>query len=587
MGKSSVQKIRHKNRKCENVVNSRHRKARLLAALSCSLPFSFAASAQTIAPSQVTPRNIAPAPMVRSIAPVLPPEAAAAVPQAPDLAVDTGDVRIEGGFAEMADAHFALTADIAHRHVTLQHLLEAARRMEQAYVRRGFILARVNVPPQRLDPGARVRVVVTDGFIENIDLSHLPAHARDAVRDRLAGLIGKHHVRQTMIERALLLAGDVPGVALRSALTQGTVPGGTVLVIDGTFTRFQAQAGADNALPASLGTWQMNTNLTLNNLIGVGDQLYVTAGSQFDMGRFGFPHAPLGMLGGGLVLPMNDDGITLTSEMLVSRSQPIPAAHVPDTLGLYTRALARLRLPVVRTRSQTLALSVAYENITQSETAIDFDKPLSRDHYGVARLDVNWQGEWGMVPVTLVGIVSQGLSGREPTVALPTSRQGASPLFTHVEGNIHAVVPLTGGFGLDLTARGKSGFGRPLFLSEQFALDAANAVSAFPGGSFTVDSGATLRAEFHFPPQDLGHGLGAAPYVFGAGGAGWIARPTAAEQGYITAGAAGFGGRLGVANIPGMARANLTIGFEFAHQFSNVASRQGGDRASLTAALHF
>ena len=55
------------------------------------------------------------------------------------------------------------------------------------------------------------------------------------------------------LERQLLLAGDVAGVALGSALTTGQQPGGTVIALDPEFQKVTGFAGFDNFAPDDLG----------------------------------------------------------------------------------------------------------------------------------------------------------------------------------------------------------------------------------------------------------------------------------------------------------------------------------------------
>ena len=546
---------------------------------------------QAPAPSQVTPRDIAPPTppprreVLRHTAPEPP-----ATPDNPALAVDVGEARIEGAFPALATQNAAFVAGVAHRHVTLGQLYGAARRLEQAYARAGYILVRVVVPPQRLEPGATVRVVVIDGTIEDVDLTHVAQPIRVAVAARLRGLIGRGQITQPAIERALLLAGDLAGANLRSAIAPGTATGAVRLIVEGGFARVQGQLGISNALPATLGQWQFNGNLAVNGPLGRGDQLYIMAGSQADVGSAGFPKSALAMIGAGYVLPLDTRGTTLTGEFLTSRTQPTPASGAPASVGEYTRALMRLSFVAIRSRRQTLGFTDSLEIVTQSQHLPQFATQASRDHYLAWRLGANWQRNFAGASASLSTTLSQGLAGREGSAALPNSRVGASPAFTNVQGNAELTLPMPSGFALDLVARGTTGFGKPQFLSEQFALDAPNGVSSFASGSFSVDTGATARAELRYPPLAFGHAVVVAPYLFGASGLGWVARPTAVEQGgrgYYRAGSAGLGARVDWATLAFARTAGASLGFEFGHQFSNVVGRRGGDRASLTLGVRF
>jgi len=563
-----------------------------LAAACCLAEMGVAAqsapSPQNPAPSQVTPRDIAPSPKTwpQRVLP-LPETEAQALPADPAFSFDAGDAIVDGAFDEMADANAAYFAAIHHRHVTLAGLFAAARQLEQAYADRGYILVRVSVPPQRLSPGTPVRVVVIDGFVEDLDVDHVAQPIRLAVLERLRPLVGRHHLTQGQIERALLLAGDLAGARLRSALSPGRAPGGVRLMVEGAFARFEGALGMDNSLPAALGQWQFTGNMAVNGPLENGDQLYVSAGSEAAIGRYGFPKSALGMVGAGYLMPLDRDGTMLTGEYLTSRTQPTPQTGVPLSVGNYTRAMLRLHVALERTREQSLNLTSSCELVTQSQKLPMFGTQISRDQYLAGRLGLDWQRTSPSIPLELATTISQGLGGRDSSAALPTSRQGANADFKNLEVTGQTTLQGPYDFSFGLTARGKTSFGKPLFLSEQFALDAPNAVSSFPGGSFNVDSGATLRVELRYPPKVLGQSLTLAPYVFGARGWGWLANPTAVERGFVTAGCAGIGIRLSLDGIPLFKGTGATAGVEFGHQVSDAVGRANGDRASLTAGFRF
>ncbi|MGQ4828231.1 hypothetical protein, partial [Enterococcus faecalis] len=85
----------------------------------------------------------------------------------------------------------------------------------------GYVLARVAVPPQDLAPGGQFRVTMVDGFVEAVDVAALPRAVRVPVAASLAPILRRRHLRLAEIETALLLAGDVPGLTLHSALARG------------------------------------------------------------------------------------------------------------------------------------------------------------------------------------------------------------------------------------------------------------------------------------------------------------------------------------------------------------------------------
>jgi hemolysin activation/secretion protein len=143
--------------------------------------------------------------------------------------------------------------------------------------------------------------------------------------------------------------------------------------------------------------------------------------------------------------------------------------------------------------------------------------------------------------------MSQGLAGRRPGFdETPLSRQGATPHFSKLTGDVRLDQPLPAQLQLALVGRAQWSPGRAQMTSEQFALEGTDAVSAFVQGSFSVDAGATLRAELSRPfAWPLGSvAASVSPYLFAAQGFGVLDNPTAQEKPSIHANAVGLGVRL-------------------------------------------
>jgi hemolysin activation/secretion protein len=211
------------------------------------------AAAQTPAPSRLAPQSLRPeAPAAANV--VLPGEQGLVAPaNAERLSVEIGKVVVEGGFPELKEAAAALAAPLEGRKVSLAQIYALANAIEQAYASAGFVLARVVVPPQKLQRRGPLRLVVVDGFIEAIDAKGLPERERAAILVRASALIGQRHLRLSEIERRLLLAADLPGASLKSTLTRGASAGGAILVLEGTQRLVVGSLGYDNRLPAAPG----------------------------------------------------------------------------------------------------------------------------------------------------------------------------------------------------------------------------------------------------------------------------------------------------------------------------------------------
>ena len=420
-----------------------------------------------IAPSQVAPPLPLPLPQAPVPADSLPraPGALPAPSPGDDLPLDLAGVELLGAELAGADpalgqAHAALDRAVRHRVRTLSGLFTVTAALEQAYAAAGYPLVRVAVPPQRLVPGGRAQVVVVDGFVQSVDVSAVPPRFRRRVAARLAALVGRRHLRAARLERAVLLAGEVSGISLRSALAPGSTGGATRLVVSGTAERWQGRLGGDNRLPAALGRWQWTASVTANDLLGLGEQSFLVLGTQADLARSGLASPRFGLIGGGTTLPLGPGGLTLGANLLLARTEPDPVPLVPRTVGTFARAGLDLGAALRRRRGQALDLRLGLERIVQSTAAPDFATLLSRDRYAVLRLGLTWRQQDRAGQRVLALTLSRGLAARAGTAPVPVSRDGAHGGFTTLQASARLTRALPSGFAFDLQARAQTGFGR-------------------------------------------------------------------------------------------------------------------------------
>ena len=187
------------------------------------------------------------------------------------------------------------------------------------------------------------------------------------------------------------------------------------------------------------------------------------------------------------------------------------------------------------------------------------------------------------------GTFSQGVGGRNGTAAIPLSQEGAGPEFTKLNLQATLTQPLPAGFQFMLIGRLQSSFNQPLMLAEQFSLDGSDALSGFASGTFSVDQGATVRAElarpFAVPIPAPASPLIVAPYVFGAFGRGEIVQPTAVQQKDIDAGSAGVGARTDASIVGGPIGGSFAM--EAAAKFADVPGDGRGYRVNVSFNLRF
>ncbi len=542
------------------------------------------AQAQSATPSAVTPQTLRPEKSDNGLRVDIPESAALKPPAGSEgLMVRLGSVVVEGGFSEVVAESQAVIDRLRGQTVTLAQIYDAASQIEAAHARAGFVLARVVIPPQDIQDGGTLRIVVVDGFIEQVDVSAVPDRVRPAVARRLTGLEGRKHVRLGDIEQALLLANDVPGLTLRSTLMRGSQPGGTKLVIEGRHQLVSGSLGTDDSLAKSLGTWSVNGQVSLNSAFGWGEQIYGFVSSGDDLGKLFADDPRVRVVGAGAVLPVGDGRLTLNPEVTLTRTQPKPSQGAPITVGDLQRLALRAGYTLHRTRKESLLLNGSVEQLDESNKAPQFALTLSRDRYTVGRLGIeldrsaNPRASWGVAAE-----VSQGLGGRSRAEVLASgigySRVGASNDFTKMTAQAHALVSLSSNWDWATQFKAQTTGGRAVFRGEQFQLEGSDGLSGFIGGETAVDDGGAVRFEFRHRPF-VWAGAAVAPYLFAADGAGSNNRPTGLEPSNLRLSTLGAGAHITLGRV--------YIRVEYAHGTSNFAPLGDHDRVNATASVRF
>jgi hemolysin activation/secretion protein len=562
------------------------------AAVTLSMTAGFA-SAQAVSPSRVTPSTLAPPAGPSGAISIAGPAGLTPPQNAPNVSIAISNVTVEGGFPELAAETAAIAAKIRGRRVTVAEIFAAANAIEQAYAAHGFVLVRVAVPPQQLKNGGQLRLVVIDGFVESVDVKGVPEKQRALVQARLASLIGRRHVTLPEIERRLILASDVPGLVLSSTIARGAAPGGTLLVLEATWSPVSGTLGVDNRLPRSLGNWELNGSVAVNSPFGYGEQIYGAASTGYNLGKVFDATTPMQLLGVGAVLPIGVDGFKINPEYTNSVTRPAPIPGAPPDVGYYQRFDLRASYPLILTRAQALTFQGTYEWAQEHLSPIGFNTDIYDDQYQVARLQLedHLRLPYGLLAGTLV--FSQGLGGRGETQAIltsvPLSQQGAFPTFSKLGFDGTWTQPLPYDFQGALIGQAQTSFGHPLFIAEQFSLDGLQAASAYPLGTFSADEGATLRGELQ-RSYSVGWAPARAtvsPYIFGAASQGWIDEPTAVQPGHISAESFGVGLRLGANAATPILPVGSTFSIELARGFSNVAGEGQVYRGNVAFAVNF
>ncbi|HUE92464.1 ShlB/FhaC/HecB family hemolysin secretion/activation protein [Pseudomonas sp.] len=291
-------------------------------------------------------------------------------PPAFELPSDTSRPADSGLRVQLKEIHFSGDTELAEvenlqelvkpvlgktlDHAGLQQLVDSLTR----YLRgRGYILARAYLPRQDLTEG-KLEIALVKGRLQSgTSRIELNGNTRSS-HERLQGIAdaalpeGKV-LHAEDLERALLLINDQPGVSAQSALERGTEPGTSRLLISAKQGALvNGGVSADNYGNRSTGIARANAQISLNDPLGIGDQLSIglskSTGSDIVGGSYSVPLTASG-------LRLNAAGSYLRYEVDQEQFRPL------DLHGTARSGALGLSYPLIRSRLQNLNLSATYE----------------------------------------------------------------------------------------------------------------------------------------------------------------------------------------------------------------------------------
>lgn len=554
-----------------------------MAAWLLTAPVAWAQSVP--APSQVAPPVIAPTTGGGRIALPQVPAGAAIPAQAKKLTFKLLGFDIDGEFKGLVSARKALAAPLLGQRVTVADIFEFVDKLQRIYVRAGYPLARVVILPQEFEKRARIKLRVIDGYIERMDLETLPPPVRGRVAAVLAPLVHKTHLKQSELERQLLIAGEAPGLILNAVFAAGKEIGGSVLLLTGRYRPVSASLYTDNAMPAVFGAGQVVATASLNSVFGAGEQLTVSAAglpdkdfdTRFPTRRYfsGAFNIPIGIDGWNFEIGATN-GVTTPRVNLDARSQ-----------GLLSQGHVRLSYAAVKQRDFELTLNTRFDGTNEEVDTLLFTPqvPLQVDRLRVMR--AGFDGVWRLretgTTLNFGSTFSRGLKGLGARTAAdadpltPLSRQDADAVFSKWDGHVEVNQSLPYDFSTSIAASGQTGFNHALLTSEQYDLTGAKMLSGFTSGALPGDRAWILRGEFGrsfvFPIATGSVTL--FPYVFAAAGERIYEAPTALEIASIHATNAGAGMRFNLAPWASLMPDGYGF-FEWSSRHTNDPTLNGG-----------
>lgn len=427
-------------------------------------------------------------------APVAPPPAGAAA-----IRFELAGVDFEGATVyprQRLDAPFA--ALIGSR-VTLADIYRAAKDIERIYRADGYFLSRVIVPAQAVADG-RVRVVVLEGYVSAVRIEGEVGLVDGLLRSSLERVTAERPLSFRTLERALLLADDIPGIGVAGVLRPAAdAVGAAELVVKATRKAFDAAILTDNFGDDYTGRWEIAGSLSSNAWTPLGERITATGFATdptTDRNQWVGQATTSWRLGG--------DGLALDTVYSYGESNPGSNLEPLDVRSITRLVGGALAYPLIRSRSLNLSGRVGFEAI---DSDVDFlgNEPLSRDRIRVLFFSASGDFRDGIGGANTAELtVRQGLPVFDASQSKDrdTSRPGGTAQATTVIGTLSRLQPLHEKFTLYTVVAGQYGFAE-LLANEEFELGGTQFGRGYDFSTLSGDSGVGGTAELRFT-QPLG-----------------------------------------------------------------------------------
>lgn len=356
----------------------------------------------------------------------------------------------------------------------------------------GFGLATAWIPRQSLVAGV-LRVRIDEGRIDAVEIE---GPGRAAVGVRLAGLATGRPVRTAELERALLLAGDLPGVTLGRARI---VPrdGRNVLVVPAGLDRVRGRATIDNSGSASVGPIRARLSVDMASLAIAGDRLSIggvvtpVQPREFQYGELGYS------------VPIGHGGTEVGVRGYVGHSAAGGSVRDRDFQGTSAGVEVALSHPLIRSRAASLwaGATLAVRDSRLDEAGVEARD--DRIATATASLSGNARMAGGRVRVRLSYVQGLDLLNATARGDPLASRRDAGGAFSKVEFWTQYERRLGNGFSMELRGAGQLA-SRPLLASEEIGLGGRSFLRGFDYWEAAGDRGAAGSAEVRY---DIASGL--------------------------------------------------------------------------------
>jgi hemolysin activation/secretion protein len=391
----------------------------------------------------------------------------------------------------------ALTDGLIGESRTLADLQQAAARITRHYRQAGFLVARAYLPAQKLEDGV-VTVAVMEGKLSAVKLDNASNLSGAVVQSFLDGIVLGAPAHSDVLDRSVLLLGDVQGAGgVDAKLAAGTEVGDSVLNIRvGEAPAYGGRVELDNHGGLYTGRNRLGASLQGNSLMGRGERISANlTASNGDLLS--------GRLDGQL--PLGGDGWTVNGGLSRTTYQLGDVYKELDVVGRSDSVELGLRYPLLRSQNSNVYASFNAEKRDLRDEVRSAELTTDKSAK-VANLGFNgdWRDKVLGGGLTLGGItLTSGKLHIDSADAAEIDAVAAKTAGSYSKWgwNVSRQQAVLRGVTLVASARGQVA-GKNLDSSEKFSLGGPGGVRAFASGEASGDEGWLASLELRYAITD-------------------------------------------------------------------------------------
>ncbi len=294
------------------------------------------------------------------------------------------------------------------------------------------------------------------------------------------------------LERALLLANDLPGIDTRAVFRPSGRLGSSNLLVDVEFERFNAFAIVDNYGSNFTNPRGFTVGGRVNNILQMGERLEATTYSSLPKGD---GHEAVGLIRLGMPLPLQ--GLSVNAEASYGASFPRESLAPLEIDSRLITLRGEIGYALWRSRRFNLTGFAGFDYVNSRVEVLQ--ERFSTDRLRVARVNLlgNWRSAFQTgVVANVEGRYGLPIWGRTQDDSF-SSRPGASAQFWTVRTDVSILQGLPLGFSTLIRAAGQYANG-PLLSYEEFRLGGTQFGRGFQPSELLGDHALALSGEFRF-----------------------------------------------------------------------------------------